>query len=117
MCYLFIALAYILYLPKYNTLRSSRNLMQVKTHSVLRPIHRTAPRYGSIVVLVHQAYRSAIDNKRDTPVGLSQTVFLITALFVGALFLLTLTGKTGGYFNRESYPHRYAYLSYCTLRI
>ena len=114
--YLFIAVAYILYLPKYNPLRPASNYTRVKTQLVLKPTHQVKNNAANILVLIHRAYRSAIENKREMFSGLLQSGLVFVSVIIGGITILRLmraTERTVKLFRTQ----QYAYLNYCTLRI
>ncbi len=116
--YLFIAITYILYLPKYSPLRqANNNNTRNKTHLVLKPAHQTEHPVANMLVLLHRVYKSTVENKRLVLNGSSQTALVFISLIFGAITLIGLLRKSGGHFIRFRYSHQYAYLSYCTLRI
>jgi hypothetical protein len=115
--YLFIAVTYILYLPKYNALRPANNYTRIKTQLVLKPIHQMEHPVANMLVLLHQAYKSTVKNERLVLNGSSQTALVFISLIFGAISMIDLLRKSGGRFIPFRYSHQYAYLSYCTLRI
>jgi hypothetical protein len=115
--YLFIALACVFYLPKYNPLRSVNNYARVSRHLVLASSHHRHHAGGSIIVLLHRVYQSPFENKRNTLNGPSHTALILALMMAGSIILFGLLNKNGRYFKAPAYSHRYAYLSYRTLRI
>lgn len=113
--YLLIAITYLLYLPKYSPLRTASNYIQVKSQLVLKPSHQVKHNVSNVLVLVHRAYRSAIENKREMFSGLSQ-ISLILVSVVTAMVLHDLMRRTGRPVKALS-MQQHAYLNYCALRI
>ena len=114
--YLLIAVTYLLYLPKYNSLRSSSVYTRVKTHLVINPAHRMEHSAGNMLVLIHQAYKSTIDTKRETLNTVLKMVSLGT-LIMAAITLIGQLWTTATGYRSLRYSHQYAYLSYRSLRI
>jgi hypothetical protein len=96
--YLLIAVTYILYLPKYSPLRSSATYKRVKTQVVLNPTRRMEHSTANMVVLLHQVYKSTIDNKRIT---------LINSIQI----------PPGKEHSKLYYSYQYAYIYHHSLRI
>ena len=114
--HLFIAATYILYLPKYNPLRPASNYTRIKTRRVLKPTHQVKNNAANILVLIHRAYRSAIENKREMFSGLLQSGLVFVSLIIGGITILRLM-RTSERAVKLIRPQQYAYLNYCTLRI
>lgn len=115
--YIFIALGCIFYLPKYSPLRSVNNYARANHHMVLvspNHKHRSA---ANIIVLLHRVYKSPFENKRNTLNGPSQAALIFALIMAGGITLFGLLNKIGSYLKAPAYSHRYAYLSYRTLRI
>jgi hypothetical protein len=114
--YLFIAVTYILYLPKYNPLRPASNFARVKTQLVLKPAGQVKTNAANILVLLHRAYRSAVENKREIFNGLSQMGLIFVLIIISGAAVLNLMRMARGPVKLFR-PQQYAYLNYCTLRI
>jgi len=114
--YLLIAVTYLLYLPKFSSLRITSNLIPAKSQLVIKRSHQVKNTGANVLVLIHRAYKSTIENKREIFGKLLQigviAVFIIAA---GALLkqVMPLMARTV----RPCRSRQYAYLSYCTLRI
>lgn len=115
--YLFIALACVFYLPKYSPLRAVNNYVSLNHHLVLVSSHHRHHSAANIMVLLHRVYQSPFENKRNTWNGPSQAALIFALMMVGGITLFGLLNKNGRYFKAPAYSHRYAYLSYRTLRI
>jgi hypothetical protein len=115
--YLLIAVTNILYLPKYNPLRIVNNYSGIKTDLVLNPTHQHEHGAANLFVLLHRVYQSPFENKRGTLSGPSQAAPILISLITGVIALFALLPGTSIYFKMPGYSQRYAYLSYCTLRI
>ena len=114
--YLFIAVTYILYLPRYNPLRASSNYISVKTQLVLKPTQHVKNNAAGILVLIHRAYKSAVENKREMFSGLLQSGLAFVSLIIGGIVMLRLI-RTAEKAVKLLRRQQYAYLNYCTLRI
>ncbi|MDB5025806.1 MAG: hypothetical protein JWP78_3561 [Mucilaginibacter sp.] len=115
--YLVIAATCILYLPKYSPLRPVNNYTKINTYLVLKPTHQMEHPVADMLVLLHQVYKSTVENKRPVLNGSSQTALVFISLIFGAIALTGLLKKSGGHCMLFRYSPQYAYLSYCTLRI
>jgi hypothetical protein len=115
--YLFITVTCILYLPKYSPLRPANNYARIKTHLVLNPAHQMEHPVANMFVLLHQVYKSTVENKQPVLNGSSQTALVFILLIFGGITSIGLLRKSGGHFILFRYSHQYAYLSYCRLRI
>jgi hypothetical protein len=116
MIYLLIALTYILYLPKYNALRTVNNYTNITTLQVLNPIHPKENNVGNMLVLLHGVFKSSIENKQDTRSILSQSFLILASFILGGIILFYPLRKSSGYIKLPRSP-QYAYLGYCVLRI
>lgn len=114
--YLLIALTYILYLPKYNPLRAASNHSRIHTRAALNPTHHVEHGIGNIVVMVHRAFRSTIENKQDALISFSQVALVLTS-FIGMIMFIDLLARSGRDLKIYRNSCQYAYLSYCSLRI
>ena len=114
--YLLIAVTYILYLPKYNPLRPSANYIRVNSALVIKPPRHMHSNASGIVVLVHQAYRTTIENKKAVFTGIPQAALAVIMLLVGSIAAMYLLRTPVGIL-KPSYHHQRTYLSYCILRI
>jgi hypothetical protein len=114
--YLLIAVTYLLYLPKYSSLRPSTTYTQLKTQLALNPTHHMEHRTANMVVLLHQVYKSTVDNKREVLNMVSKAILLISFV-LGSIVLI---GRLK-FLDREQfkvrYTYQYAYLCYRSLRI
>ena len=114
--YLFIAVTYLLYLPKFSPLRINGNYVQAKSQLVVKSSHKIKNTGANVLVLIHRAYKSTVENKREIISKLLQIgvvfVFVITS---GALLQRLMSFMTGVINTRR--PQQYAYLSNCILRI
>jgi hypothetical protein len=114
--YLLIAVTYILYLPKYSPLRSSAIYKQVKTQLVLNPTRRMGHSAANMVVLLHQVYKSTIENKREALNMISKAALLIS-LVLSSITLINSIQIPGKEHSKLYYLYQYAYLYYHSLRI
>jgi hypothetical protein len=115
--YLFIALTYLFYLPKFNSLLLTTHYPQINSHLVLNPVHYVDHSSNNGIVLLHGVYKSTVENKREAQNKFSQTAIILTSFLIGSILLLNLLQKTGSHFKLFIHSHQYAYLSYCSLRI
>ena len=114
--YLFIAITYLLYLPKFSPLRITGNYIQAKTQLVIKMSHKVKNTGANVLVLVHRAYKSAIENKREMFSKLLQISIVFVFIIAGSVVLQKLiTIAAIGIKSHRS--RRYAYLNYCILRI
>lgn len=114
--YLLIALTYILYLPKYNPLRSSSNYTRVNSALVIKPLHHMQNSASGIIVRIHQAYRTIIENKKLVFTVIPQTFLTAISLLAGSILITYLLHIFGG--NLQPFHRRQrTYLSCCILRI
>jgi hypothetical protein len=114
--YLLIAVTYLLYLPKYSPLRATGNYVHLKSQVVLNPSHQVRHNAADVLVLIHRAYRSAIENKREIFSALSQIGLVLVSVItsgVALLYLMRLIVWPQKLFR----PQQHVYLNYCTLRI
>ena len=114
--YLFIAVTYLLYLPKFSPLRATSNYIQVKSQLVVKSSYEVKNTGANILVLIHRAYKSTIENKREMFGRLLQIGVIAVFIIAG----VTLLKKLMPFMARTTNPPRsqqYAYLSYCILRI
>jgi hypothetical protein len=114
--YLFIALTYLFYLPKFNSLLPTTHYPQINSHLVLNPTHVDQSADNGIFLL-HGVYKSTVENKREALNKLLQTIIILTSFLIGSTLLLKLLRKTGSHFKLFIHSYQYAYLSYCSLRI
>jgi hypothetical protein len=116
--YFLIAATYILYLPKYSPLRTSNNYARVRTNLVINVSHHMEHPAANMVVLLHQVYKSTIENKRNNSINaLPQTALILAFLFFGSITLSGLLRKSHTYFKKSRYSHQYVYLNYRILRL
>jgi len=114
--YLFIAVTYLLYLPKFSPLRITSNLIPAKSKLVVKTSHRVKNTGANVLVLIHRAYKSTIENKREIFSKLLQIGLVAVFIIAGSAVLKRLMP----FIAKAVKSHRsrqYAYLSYCTLRI
>lgn len=117
--YLFIAVTYLLYLPKFSPLRitSAGNYTKVKSQPVIKSVSRHVNKEGAnVVVLILRAYKSAIEIKREMfskllQIGLAFVVIIVSG---GALLKLRFFIENT---IKSQRSRQFAYLSYCALRI
>lgn len=114
--YLFIAVTYLLYLPKFSLLRINSNDVQAKSQLVIGTSHQVNHAGANVLVLIHRAYKSTVENKREILSKLLQTGIVFVFVIAGSARLQRLTS----FMTSVIKPHRsqqYAYLSNCILRI
>lgn len=114
--YLLIAVTYLLYLPKYSPLRSSAAYSRVRTHLVVNPAGHMEHTAANMVVLLHQVYKSTIDNKREPLTMISKAALLIS-LVLGSIILISRLQLSNGRHSKKRYAYQYAYLYNHSLRI
>lgn len=114
--YLFIAVTYLLYLPKYSPLRITSNYMQAKSQLVIKMSHQVKNTGANILVLVHRAYKSAIENKREMFGKLFQIGVVFVFIIAGTALMKQLMSFMARVI-RSYRSHQHAYLGYCILRI
>ena len=114
--YLFIAVSYLLYLPKFSPLRITSNLIPAKSQLIVKSSHKVKNTGANVLVLIHRAYKSTIENKREIFSKLLQIGLVAVFIIAGS----SLFKQLMPFMVRAVRHHRlrqYAYLSYCTLRI
>ena len=114
--YLFIAVTYLLYLPKFSPLRVNGNYIQAKSQLVIKTSHRVKNTGANVLVLIHRAYKSTIENKREMFGKLFQIAVAFVFIAVGGTLLQQLISFIAKVIKKHR-SQQYAYLSYCTLRI
>ena len=115
--YLVVAFTYLLYLPKYSPLRAATFYSRMRTQLVVNPAKHVRGNTANMVVLLHQAYRSAINSKRRTSDVLSKISLIIVSIIFGVGSFRILSGKIHLHDKNFRYSYRYVYLSCRTLRI
>jgi hypothetical protein len=114
--YLFIAVTYLFHLPKFSPLRITSSYVQAKSQLVVKPSHQVKNTGANILVLIHRAYKSTIENKPEIFSKLLQIGIIFLFIVAGGALLRQLMP----FIARVTKPHRsqqYAYLNYCILRI
>jgi len=114
--YLFIAVTYLLYLPKFSLLRINSNYVQAKSQLVIKSSQKVKNTGANVLVLIHRAYKSTVENKRE---------IISKLLQIGVVFIFIIGGsallqQSVPFITRIIKPHRsqqYVYLNYCILRI
>lgn len=115
--YLGIGISYLFFLPKYNQLRPLTNYSHAKSGIVLHAAGHGRHTDGSILVLLHRAYKTAVENKRDGLNTSAPLSVIILTIFAGGVIVLG-TLRTASERNRYfRYGAQYAYLNYRSLRI
>jgi hypothetical protein len=115
--YLLIAVTYILYLPKYNSLRIGNNYISARTSLVIRPGHSVKHNAATMFVLLQQVYKSTIENKREMLYCLSKAALTILSLAFSSIMLACYLQSKGGYGGVFFYSHRQVYLTCRSIRI
>lgn len=116
MLYLFIAVTYLLYLPKFSPLRSSSNYIQSKSQLVVKSSHQLRNTGANVLVLIHRAYKSTIENKPEIFSKLLQIGVAFVFIVAGGTLLRHLMPFFAGV-KRLYQSKQYTYLNYCMLRI
>jgi len=114
--YLFIAVTYLLYLPKFSPLRTTSNYVQEKSQLLIKTSHRVKNAGANVLVLILRAYKSTIENKRE----MFGKLFQIGVAFVFIIAGGALLHQLMSFMARVIKSHRsqqHAYLSYHILRI
>ena len=111
--YLFIAVTYLLYLPKFSPLRVNSNFIQAKSQLVVKTSHHVKNTGASVLVLIHRAYKTTIENKREMFSKLLQIAIVFVFIIAGSGLLKQLMPLMARQYGRQ----QHTYLSYCTLRI
>ncbi|MBS1521157.1 MAG: hypothetical protein JST50_09180 [Bacteroidetes bacterium] len=114
--YLFIAVTYLLYMPKFSPLRINSNYLQAKSQLVVKSSHQVKNTGANVLVLIHRAYKTTVENKREMFSKLLQTGVVFVFILAGGSLLKQLMPFMAAVIK----PHRskqYAYLSYRILRI
>jgi hypothetical protein len=114
--YLLIAVTYLLYLPKYNLLIPSASYTRVRTHFVVSPAQGMEHRASGMLVLLHQVYKSTVDNKREALNMISKAILLISFI-LGCISLINHLQLSNRRDLKVRYAYQYIYLCYCSLRI
>jgi len=109
--YLFIALTNIFYLPKYNSAKAKGSI--ASNYSSVHPNNYNAA--NGTYLLLHRAFKSVKENKRD-PASILLQFAIITSFGFYVIAASGIARKSNS--QRPSfYYHQYFYLSFCTLRI
>jgi hypothetical protein len=112
--YLFIAVTYLLYLPKFSPLRVTSNYKQAKSQLIVNSLHEEKNTGANALVLIHRAHKSTMENKREMFSKLLQIGVIFVFIIVGGALSKQLTPLMAG----VTKPHpQCTCLSYCTLRI
>jgi hypothetical protein len=115
--YLGIALAYLFYLPKYSPLRPSNNRLANKSNQFLIRTQNKGHQAHDILVLLHRAYKTTVENKRASQNILSPLTLMILSLTISGIAFSALSRNTNQRFKPSAYGRPYAYLSNRALRI
>lgn len=110
--YLFVAIVYLIYLPKFSPLRINSNYTRANSQIVVKPIHRVKNTGSNVLVLIHRAYKSTIENRREMFSELLQIGIVFVLIIVTGISLQRLTKVT-----KSHRPQQYAYIGYRILRI
>ena len=112
--YIFTALMYTVFLPKYNTfINNSASNIQL----TLNPAHFNN-NYSSnnAQITFHRIFKSLAENKRnDAIIFLLITTF--ASLFLNGIALKYLLKNPGKHLKLFFLPTRYSYLNFCSLKI
>lgn len=114
--YFFIAVTYLLYLPKFSPLRITSNYVQAKSQLIVKSSHQVKNTGANVLVLINRAYKSTVENKREIFSKLLQ----IGVVFVFIIAASALLQRLMPFMATVIKPHlsqQHAYLDYCTLRI
>ncbi|MDO3625540.1 hypothetical protein Q3A68_04995 [Mucilaginibacter sp. BT774] len=116
--YLFIAVTYLIYSPRFSPLKTTNtgNYPQVKSQPVIKSVRHIRNEGTNLLVLVHRAYKSAIENKHEMFSRLLQINLAFVFIIAGNAVLLKLMTIVARAIKSQR-SQQYAYLSYCTLRI
>ena len=111
--YLFIAVIYLLYLPKFSRLRIGSNYIRANSQIEVKPSHQLKGTGFDVLVLIHRAYKSTVENKREMFSELLQIDIVLVLIIVTGVSLRQLTIRV----IKHHRPQQYAYMSYRVLRI
>jgi hypothetical protein len=115
--YLFIAVTYLLYLPKFSALRITSSYLPAKSQLEVKTPHHVNNTGANVLVLIHRAYKSTIENKRQMFSKLLQIgvafVYIIAGSGLRRQQLMSFVGRA----IKTDRSQQYTYLCYCVLRI
>lgn len=114
--YLFIAVTYLIYLPKFSPLRITSNYIQATSQLIVKTSHNVKNAGANVLVLIHRAYKSTIENKREMFSKLLQIGIVFVFIIANSGLLLQLTSFIAGVI-KTNRSQQYTYLNYCILRI
>lgn len=115
--YLLIAVACVLYLPKYNALRSVNQPAKSQKHFVLNSTRSMQHSADNILVLLYRSYRATADTKKVITGNAPQTGLVVISLLIGGISLTGLLLKRQSGLKKLHYSYRQVYLSHRPLRI
>lgn len=115
--YLLISVACILYLPKYNPLRSANQPAKSKKHLVFNTARSMQHGADNILVLLYRSYRATFDTKKSITGNTPQTALISISLMIGGVTLTSFLLKRQASLKKIRYSHQQVYLSHRSLRI
>lgn len=110
--YLFIAVIYLFYLPKFSLLRIDSNYIRANSQIKVKPSHQLKGTSSDILALIYRPYKSTMENKREMFNELLQIGIVFVLILVTGISLQPLARLTRGHRSQQR-----AYMGYCTLRI
>ena len=114
--YFSVAVTYLLYLPKFSPLRAAGNYIQAKSRLVVKTSDQVNDTVANVLALIHRAYKSAIENKREMFSKLLQIGIVFVFIIAGSGLLRQLMSFIAKVI-KANRSQQYAYLGYCILRI
>ncbi|HEY9002235.1 MAG TPA: hypothetical protein VIM89_12840 [Mucilaginibacter sp.] len=114
--YFFIAVTYLLYLPKFSPLRITSNYVQAKSQLIVKSSHQVKNTGANVLVLIHRAYKSTVENKHEIFSKLLQIGVVFVFILAGGSLLKQLMPFMAPVIKKHR-SQQYAYLNYCMLRI
>ena len=114
--YLFVTVTYLLYLPKFNPLRITSNYIQAKSQLLVKTSNHVKNAGANVLVLIHRAYKSATESKREMFSKLLQIGIVFVFIIAGSGLLRQLMSFIAKVI-KANRSQQYAYLGYCILRI
>ena len=115
--YLSISAACVLYLPKFNPLRSVNQPTKSAKHLVLNPSRNMQHSADNLLVLLYRSYRATADTKKEAPDNSRQAPLTLFIWIIGGITLTGLLLKRQASLKKFRYSHQQVYLSHRSLRI
>lgn len=115
--YFFVAIVYLIYLPKFSRLRINGNYTPADSQIMVKSFHQVKNIGSNVLALIHRAYKSTVENKRRMFSKLLQTGVVFVFIIMGGALLEEKPMPFTARAVKSHGQRQYAYLSYGTLRI